>query len=312
MVATAIEVNEMGKGPKSDDSGSMSAQDSPIRQLRVAALAAALALGFGCKPYTTIDMSRYRADRELAKDDATERPEGSGHSARVSARALAIEGGRSVEGRPLLVSKYGDGPKCVLVLGAIHGNEAGSHILARDLEAWLAAHPEVHKGLRVVFSSPVNPDGLVRGTRSNARGIDLNRNFPATTFRPSRGRGAKPLCEPESRFVMKLIQEHDPALIISVHQPRRSVNWDGPAAPLAREMAVRTGYRLEASVGYSTPGSLGSYFGKDLKRPIITLELPRRRSAQKTFFEECVGAFRYALEWVQSMPKPRDAQAKAR
>lgn len=263
--------------------------------IAVALLCAPMSLP-SCRPLSTIDMSRYEAERR-SKDTSTA-PTAPG-KARDASLALTTELGKSVEGRPLFFSSYGSGDRCLLVLGAIHGNEPGSHILVRDLEAWLATRPDAFEGLRVVFASPLNPDGLAKGTRANARGIDLNRNFPATTFRPSRGRGAKPLCEPESRFVMQLLERFDPVLVISVHQPRRSVNWDGPAVALAREMAVRTGYRLEASVGYSTPGSLGSYFGKDRKKPIITLELPRQRAANKSFFEECLGAFKYALEWVR-------------
>jgi protein MpaA len=40
-------------------------------------------------------------------------------------------------------------------------------------------------------------------------------------------------------------------------------------------MARAAGYPLRASIGYETPGSLGSYSGVELGIPTITFELPR-------------------------------------
>ncbi len=39
-------------------------------------------------------------------------------------------------------------------------------------------------------------------------------------------------------------------------------------------MAKFNGYRVSDSIGYPTPGSLGTYAGVERNIPIITLELP--------------------------------------
>jgi len=204
--------------------------------------------------------------------------------------------GRSVEDRPIRAHLLGQntGPT-LLLLGAIHGDEPGSDVLVRAFEDWLRAHPIECKGLRIVTCSPLNPDGLLRGTRQNAHGIDLNRNFPAKNFRASARRGRTPLSQPESRFVARLLETYRPDLVITVHQPRRSVNWDGPAEDLARAMARRNGYRPEATVGYPTPGSLGSWVGIDQQIPILTLELPRKPGPKGSFLQENLSALVLAL-----------------
>ncbi len=219
----------------------------------------------------------------------------------------------SPQGRPLLHRTVGNGSRSVLLLGAIHGDEPGSHLLVRDFETWFRGHASEFPAVRLIVATPVNPDGLAAGTRRNAHGVDLNRNFPATNFRPSRSRGSRPLSEPESRFVARLLRRFKPTLVISVHQPRRSVNWDGPAKRLAHAMARLNGYRAEATVGYATPGSLGSWLGVDRGIPIITLELPRHPGAGHTFLTENLAALRSALEMVASERlDPRTARSFGR
>jgi protein MpaA len=84
-----------------------------------------------------------------------------------------------------------------------------------------------------------------------------------------------------------------PRAIVSVHQPFRCVNWDGPAEPLARAMAASCGYPLRASIGYPTPGSFGSCYGVDRQLPVITLELPR--PVEELDFEACLAALECAI-----------------
>jgi protein MpaA len=205
-------------------------------------------------------------------------------------------GEASVESRALTWRAFGraDAP-AVLLLGGIHGDERMAARLVTRFADELAAHPEWAPGRRVVVAAARNPDGLARGTRRNARGVDLNRNFPAKTWRRGDARGERPLSEPESRLVAHLLETFRPIAVVSVHAPFRCVNWDGPAEGLARLMARENGYELRPSIGYPTPGSLGSWLG-ERGVPIVTLELPDG-AAEDGFLGENRGALRAALTW---------------
>jgi len=126
--------------------------------------------------------------------------------------------GHSLRDRPILL--FADSaPKPalkVLVVGAIHGDEtAGMRIARRLIGAGAPARTEL------LVVPTVNPDGVAAGTRGNARGVDLNRNFP---YRWRRLGGAEysgtvPLSEPETRAAYALILRQKPDLTIWFHQP---------------------------------------------------------------------------------------------
>ena len=83
--------------------------------------------------------------------------------------------GHSVEHRPIVVHVAGDRGAAVrvLVVGDVHGNErAGERIVAR------LRRVRTPRGVRLWLVRTANPDGVAAGTRQNARGVDLNRNFP--------------------------------------------------------------------------------------------------------------------------------------
>ncbi|MBN1490551.1 MAG: DUF2817 domain-containing protein [Phycisphaerae bacterium] len=181
--------------------------------------------------------------------------------------------GTSVEGRPIEYISLGDGQTIILILATIHGNEPAGTPLVHRLREYLVAHPELLTGRRVVLVPVANPDGLARGTRTNARGIDLNRNFPAGNYASSRRHGAEPLCEPESRALSKLLERFRPQRIVSIHQGLDCVDYDGPGEALAQAMVEQTYLPLKKLGG--RPGSFGSYAGIVLGIPVITPELPR-------------------------------------
>lgn len=184
--------------------------------------------------------------------------------------------GRSVKGAPIRLAEAGEGPRTVLFIGGIHGDEPQGETVIQKLLADVEADPRLLSGHRLLAVPVANPDGTARSTRFNARGVDLNRNFP-TRWRKSRpGRqfgGHRPLSEPETQALQRLIRSERPALIVSFHAPLACTNYDGAAAlPLARAMSELNGYRLLANIGYPTPGSLGLHAAHGHGIPIITLE----------------------------------------
>jgi protein MpaA len=184
--------------------------------------------------------------------------------------------GLSVQGRPLECQEFGRGDDVVLILAAIHGDEAAGMPLVRHLAEHLRTHPRLIHGRRVVLLPLANPDGYALNTRGNVNGIDLNRNYPASNFTRTDAHGDAPLSEPESRALKAVLDRYRPDRIVSIHQPLACIDYDGPAEALARAMATWTDLPVKR-LG-SMPGSLGSYAGLTLGIPIVTLELPASAS----------------------------------
>lgn len=160
--------------------------------------------------------------------------------------------------------------KTLLVVGVVHGDEwQGEKIIEKMMKL-------PHQN-RILYIPCLNPDGKHLQTRTNANGVDLNRNFPARNWKLlPRDRyfgGNEPLSELESKFLESVILEYNPDVILTLHTPFEVVNYDGPAKEIAQKMAESSGYKLEESIGYETPGSFGSYFGLEQGYPIITLEM---------------------------------------
>jgi predicted deacylase len=85
----------------------------------------------------------------------------------------------SKEGRPIFhVQKDARSTKGkrILVLGLIHGDEPLAGEMTIDWADRLASLENNRSTWRIV--PMLNPDGLLRKTRMNASGVDLNRNFP--------------------------------------------------------------------------------------------------------------------------------------
>ncbi len=186
--------------------------------------------------------------------------------------------GTTTQGRPLRMTRLGRGPRRVLWVGGIHGNEREGRVATAELPRALAAVPGALEAVTLTILEDCNPDGTARNTRGNARGVDLNRNYPATNFQPSRLFGLRPLDQPEARALHDLILDERPHLVIVAHSwhDDHFINFDGPAEDLARRFSARSGYRVKPSDSFAaTPGSLGSWVGRGLGLPILTLEYPR-------------------------------------
>lgn len=183
----------------------------------------------------------------------------------------------SHEGRSIRYATFGRGPRRVLWVGGIHGDEReGAHATAALAEA-VVAEPGAIERVTLVIVEDLNPDGTARHTRGNGRGVDLNRNFPAANFRPSVRVGREPLSEPESLALFELITGWQPELVLVAHAWRGAqfVNFDGPARAEAERFAALAGFELrESSALAPTPGSLGSW-ATERNLALLTLEYQR-------------------------------------
>jgi len=184
--------------------------------------------------------------------------------------------GHSVLDRPLTLTRAGDpeAPVRVLVVGSIHGNETAGHAVVARLRAL-----EPPPGVQLWLVRTANPDGALIGTRQNARGVDLNRNFPFRwrgggrafdTYFPGRG----PASEPETRALKRLVKAVDPTVTLHYHQHMRLVSLErGADNAVVRAYARRVGLSARRLPFYR--GTLTSWQNhRDPEAAAFVVELP--------------------------------------
>jgi Succinylglutamate desuccinylase / Aspartoacylase family len=90
--------------------------------------------------------------------------------------------------------------KTLLVLAGVHGDEAAGLLAVPPiLEAWRSER------VRLVVITPVNPVGAAKGSRFNAAGQDINRDFVR-------------FATPEARVVRDVFEQDRPDFVISLHE----------------------------------------------------------------------------------------------
>ncbi len=206
--------------------------------------------------------------------------------------------GYSVQGRPLRAAALGFGPRKVLWIGGIHGNEPEGRVATQQLPAAFLRERGAERAVTLTILEDANPDGSAMQTRGNANGVDLNRNFPADNFLAQRQFGNEPLSQSESRAVHELILRLQPDLVIVAHSWRGDhfINYDGPGEAVALRFSRLSSYPLRRSGDMAaTPGSLGSWVGRKLGVPILTLEYLRGRDPWSAWQETRVAILRSIL-----------------
>ncbi|HZU83923.1 MAG TPA: M14 family metallopeptidase [Polyangiaceae bacterium] len=245
------------------------------------------------------------------------------------AGARAVVAGLSVEGRAIRRFEFGrpDGAP-VLLTGLVHGVElVGSVALLEFVRAAVRdGRGELLRHARLVVLPVVNPDALddncarIRAgrrayRRCNARGVDLNRNFPRLRDRlplnplgGSRWRrathyvGPHPLSEPETSALRDVVDELRPRVSVGFHSfgelllypwaftarpnPRRG-HYERAGRAFVRALRGATYRVMQATQWYSTVGDLDDWldaaygtlaFTVEVSRPMLRLSNLRRAS----------------------------------
>lgn len=185
--------------------------------------------------------------------------------------------GGSVQGRPISAVELGDprAARRVLVVGCLHGDEPAGAAVA---DALAAGPRPAHADLWIV---PVlNPDGMAAGTRGNAHGVDLNRNFPSGWRRigaqgSAHHPGAAPLSEPESAAAARLVRRVRPTVAIWFHQHLAVVDGSQGPKDVERRFARDAGLPLRSLPDY--PGSATGWENTIVGGSAFVVELPGGR-----------------------------------
>ena len=162
-----------------------------------------------------------------------------------------------------------------LVMGQMHGDEPAGPLVV--LNRLLKTEPIPDVALWLVPT--MNPDGRRRGTRTNARGVDLNRNFPSKTW-VNQGKGTRywsgprPASEPETRAIVRFFSKVKPQTIISLHQPLASVDFSGGDEDVTRWLS-RNLDLPKSHIHISGGGTMSSWYnGAFPLQTAVTVELP--------------------------------------
>ena len=180
------------------------------------------------------------------------------------------------------------GLKKILIVGVFHGDEPqGEFFINKYLEK---EHKDSKNAL--YFIPRLNKNKK----RTNANGVDLNRNFPTKNWQKSaRGDyfgGDMPNSEEETRFLVNLMENNSFDAIVTIHAPYKIINYDGPALELAQKISLILNYPVESDIGYPTPGSFGTYCGVERQIPVITIEIDENKAPEE-LLERFIKLFDY-------------------
>lgn len=173
----------------------------------------------------------------------------------------------------------------IYLLAGVHGNEVeGIHIL-KEIFNWLKTNDQID--LPFVIIPILNIDGYRMGTRVNSHGVDLNRNLDSSNWTSQFKEkkycpGDQALSEPENKYLVKLFNKYTPKIVISFHSWKPMLNYNGDCLDVVNFLNQHNNYQITDDIGYSTPGSLGSYLPEKLQAPVVTYECPTITNSNKT------------------------------
>ena len=204
--------------------------------------------------------------------------------------------GRSVAGRAIVAHHLGEpdapGVDTVVLFSTMHGNEPDTRFALQGLVDGRRVF-----GLDLWVVPVYNPDGLVRGSRRSAGGVDLNRNFPYrwADLDGNYESGPGPASEPETRAVMRFLRRVDPDFVLSFHQPLYGVDTDTKRPAFARRVARHLDLpRRTFDCGGVCHGTMTGWFNHTFDGAALTVEYgssPSRRYLTRVVPDQVLRVF---------------------
>lgn len=221
-------------------------------------------------------------------------------SATYSKKKVVV--GKTHQGRKILAYFRGDpnAERTFLVLGQMHGDETAGRETALYMIKRLRPRPGT--GLWIIPS--MNPDGRVKLSRTNARGVDLNRNWPTSGWiRGTKGSrtygGPKKASERETRAMMRFLKRTKPDYIASLHQPLFGIGKSGKDVRFEKRLAKQLNLRRKyfgVVQGKGTSPTLTGWYNRSLgdHGTAITVEYGHRPSKAFRTWKSAHGLLRAA------------------
>jgi protein MpaA len=219
--------------------------------------------------------------------------------------------GQSQGGLNIELFKLSDGPRTVLLIGGVHGDEPEGFLIAERILGDALFQKEIQAGICLLICPRLNPDGCRQNRRTNERNVDLNRNMPTrdwagdfknVRYYPGPSAGS----EIETQILLGMLQAENPALIISLHSYEHAmINYNGDCLDLAEAMSQHNQLPPKGDIGYPTPGSLGTYGGHERNLPVITLEILRDQQHEAAWQQHRGGLLTAINFYAENAPPAR-------
>lgn len=217
--------------------------------------------------------------------------------------------GKTVNGRTIYDFSIGapEAKRSLLVVSTLHGREyICSVVIMKEIQYYLRNYnksiggmvpAEVLKNMKIHYIVMANPDGVMISQtkyarwKSNARGVDLNRNFPVKKFNVGGKKGAegysgpKALSEPETvavaNLTKKLKKEKKLCGVINYHAMGNIIYGSCESRKISKDTKTmyriakaETGYKRAISSNSTSPGGqYRDYVMYMLNLPSITIEV---------------------------------------
>jgi murein peptide amidase A len=179
--------------------------------------------------------------------------------------------GESVNGRPIMAYRLGQADKpTVVLISTMHGDESATRRILLSLKDGRPI-----KGVNLWVVPTYNPDGLAAGTRKNAHGVDLNRNYPYNwaELDGDYESGPEAKSEPETRAMIAFLKDVKPKRILSFHQPLYGVDTDTKNQDFADRVAdVLDLPKKTFDCGGVCHGTMTSWYNHHFKGAALTVE----------------------------------------